>query len=368
MGWRDPVFVNHPFTGRVILRRGQANGGTVFEADDALHGSLAKCFLAHEDCTAVILEGSGNDLGCTGGAAVDKDGDLDIEKPVSSPGTEDRFLPPVTPLGVNDHLPAGQELLRHIPGGMQEATGIIAKIENQGSHALVVKVIQCGLKIVGRRLVELCDPDVAETIFQHVGVFNTRHLDVRANDCNVLEVLGLGTKNFDRDRSIRRSAKLLYRLLERHALRGLPFDLDDLVPGLQSRPVPRGIFHRRDDGKNIVLHTDHDAQPPKLSRRILLHVGIHIRIKKLTVLVQRPQHAAESAVNQLLVRSLCRIDVVLLHLLGHHGEERDFVIRIFASAGVGILLVEPCAHHEICGKQESENHPANTMSDHPARH
>ena len=248
-----------------------------------------------------------------------------------------------------------QKLPRDIHGGIQQAAGIVAEVQDERLHAALLQIVQLLPEFVRRGHIELGDPRVADLeiaahlLGQNLRILHARHFDVLAGDRVVLDVLRGGAQDCERHLLPGIAAKQIDDVAEFHLLRGLPIDLDDLVIGEQARLESRRILHRRDDDQHAIPLRDHHAQSAEPAVRIVLHALEILRLHELRMRIEAVQHSAHGGVGQFLVSHLLLIHIILPDELQRAGEHREIAV-----AGVFLLrrggrLEHPDADDDVEG-------------------
>ena len=114
---------------------GQTNHRTVGQVDGALYQSLAKGATTHYDATVVVLNGTGDNLCCRGGIAVNQHDDLSFLEQTTATCRIVRAVY-ATSFGIDDEAAAIQQLVGDLYSCLQVAAAILLKVEDKGLHAL----------------------------------------------------------------------------------------------------------------------------------------------------------------------------------------------------------------------------------------
>ena len=120
-------------------------------------------------------------------------------------------------------------------------------------------------------------------------------------------------------------AHLLDRVHQGHVLGRQPFDLDDPVAGLDPGPVGRRALDRGDHGQLVVADRDLDPQAAEAARGLHLHLAVAFGVEEGRVRVERLEHAADRAVEDLARLRL--VDVLVLDDRQDVGEELEVLVR-----------------------------------------
>ena len=111
--------------GRVVTGDGQAQLGAVGEGDGHLHEALTVGAPTDDESAVVVLDGAGEDLAGRARHLVGEDDQRGVLAGATTVGKE--LLPRVSlALHIDDHLAAGNELVEHGHGRVQESAGIVA--------------------------------------------------------------------------------------------------------------------------------------------------------------------------------------------------------------------------------------------------
>ena len=234
---------------------------------------------------------------------------------------------------VTTKVPAGQEFLADIHRLLEQAARVPAQVQHQRLHALGLELLERGFQVGAGLLAELHQADVADLVVAQrefllaVDVLDHVNLDDGAGELVVLDPAGGGAKDGDVHLGAGLAAQVLDGILQAHLLGALAVNLDDAVAGQDAGLEAGAVFHGGDDGDEIVLHGNHDAEAAERALGVVLQLLVFLRLHELAVRVQRVEHAFEGGIDQFLVSQLLAVHIVLADLLHHVGKELE--------AGVG---------------------------------
>ena len=121
-------------------------------------------------------------------------------------------------------------------------------------------------------------------------------------------------------------AHALDRVGQRHVLGEIVVYFDDLVAGLESRAICRRVLDRRDHGQGAVLDRDFDSESAEAAARFDFEVAVEVGRQVRAMRVERRQHPADCAVDQLLGGD--RFDVIFLHDCEHAREGVELLVGV----------------------------------------
>src|SRR5262249_35813519 len=137
-----------------------------FEADHVLHAALAEAAFADNDRTMMVLQAGTDDLTGAGTGAVDKNRNREAEQAAGRFAAEavllaDAWLDRDNQAVVDEHV-------ADLDGTLQEATRVVAEIEDQALEAVVVlgNLTQSLAQIAERVFTELHEADVADPVLR----------------------------------------------------------------------------------------------------------------------------------------------------------------------------------------------------------
>jgi hypothetical protein len=245
----------------------------------------------------MVLEGTGDDLGGGGGAAVDQDGHRQAAGDVAGSGAQALAFGAAADTGVG--YGAGfEEEVCDASGLVEEAAGIVAQVEHDAAGAgsdVGEQALDSLADVGGGALVEEGQADVGDVVFAP-GDHDAR-IDQRAAQD---DVAGLSAVGHDRDADLGAdvAAQALDDLgqghvLQRHAV-GVGDDVARHEPGAGGRGVVDG---GDDDGAAFALG-DLDAEAAELAAGLLLHLARLLAVEALGVLVEGAEHPADGGLDE----------------------------------------------------------------------
>ena len=195
----------------------------------------------------------------------------------------------VTPFGRNDQLALGQEPLADLRCLVEQPAGIVAQIQDQRLHSLLVEFFQGVFQFGAGLFAKLTEPDVTNFILAQrelafaVDILDRVHLDFCAGQLDVPHPGGGRPQYGDGHVRARRPAQPLHRLGQAKFLRALSLDFDDPVPGEYPR-IERGrVLHRGDHRQKIIPDADHNSDAAKQSLRVVFQLVVFVRIHEFAV-------------------------------------------------------------------------------------
>ena len=103
-----------------------------------------------------------------------------------------------------------------------------------------------------------------------------------------------------------------------------------------------------------VLHGNHNADAAKLTGSVFLQLIVLRQFHELAVRVERVKHPLHRALDQLLVRDLVAVHVILAHALQHGGEQLEVRIRVVLFRRADILAVNLRTDEKIDGERTQQ--------------
>ena len=160
----------------VTSRRGEIVGYREFhhrpvgEGERTLHQSLAECATTHQHASVPILDRSRGNLRCRGTVLVDHHHDaIAIQEGLLVVGLGiiiiARCFPP---FGIDADLATLQDLVQDIGGGVDIASSIVGKVENQILHTRFLQLMDCLIKFVERLGAETIQTHIAGGLVDHI--------------------------------------------------------------------------------------------------------------------------------------------------------------------------------------------------------
>ena len=318
---------------RVVACRRQLDRRAVVEWQDGLHRALAEGLGTHYHRTLVILEGTGDDFRCRRRAAIDQHHHRHILDPFGQVpqdvGTraaqivirrgEVAALGIVrSPIGGHDQFVRRQERCRNPDRAMQQATWIVAQIQNQTlERSFLVELLEMLDEITRRALLELDHSHIAVARLDHLGL-DALHLDdfaIQNHDQGLALALA---RDRERYLGIGFATHSLDCIAQTQAFDRGVIELDDQVTRLDPGTKRGRILDRRDHLDEAVLHADFDPETAELPLRPDLQFLEGVGVEVGGVRIQSGQHATDRAGDQFLV--LHRFYIALLDRVEHIGE------------------------------------------------
>ena len=324
---------------RVVFGRGHPQRGPVGKLDDTLDTAFSKRSLADDDGAVEILQCAGNNLRGAGAAVVDEDGERELVVSADVHGAIDFFLRRDTTLGVNDHLARRQKLAAHFHGALEQATGIVPEIHDGRLRALGFKLVEALAEFVRGRLVELRNAHVGDLVFagdlgrEQFRILHARDPDDLAREGVIFDVVAGRAQDRERDLPADFAPELRDGVVHVELFRGLSIDFQNLIAWEQAGLEPRRVFHRRDNGEHAIAHGDDDAEAAELAPGVVLHILVADRLHELAVRIEIGHHAAQRAVDEVVVADFLFVHVILPDEQQRAGEDRDLVVGGFLGRG-----------------------------------
>ena len=193
----------------MVAGGGQFQGaGSAFELDDVLDTAFAPCPFADDDGAFVVLEAGAEDFAGRGAEVVDENdhGESGVRSRLG--GIPD-FFADVASLGTDDAA-FFDEHVGDASGLAEQSTGVEAKVDDQGFHAICLELSHGGSEFIGGASCEVSQSDVADFLFviEHevpLVVFakdvthDGWHLHDGSLDGDRDQVLDPGASNLERD-------------------------------------------------------------------------------------------------------------------------------------------------------------------------
>jgi hypothetical protein len=329
------VALDHAAARRVVVRDREQQLRAVVEPQLVLDQALAERVRAGDETAVEVLHRARDDLGRRRAAVVDEHHDRAVDVLVATRAAVVRIRRVDATARVDEQLVARHELIEHIDGLRQQASGVRAQVDEQRLHALRLQRRQRLVELFARRLREADDTHVADARLDHVGVRNALDRDLRPLD---REVQGLGhvvAVDRDLDGAPRRPAQQLEHVVVRQVLgERLLVDLGDAITRGDAQPERGRALERRDHDDRAVSDLELDADAGVLAAEVFVHSLRALLGQIHGVRIERLQHAVDRAVDQLLV--VRHLDVVVLHEVQHLREQVELaaeIVRRLQSAG-----------------------------------
>ena len=176
------VLLDAAAAGRVVAGRGQADGAAVGQDKLLLYQSLAKRAATHNQATVVVLQGARKDLAGAGAELVDEHSHLGVLEGAVAVAPHLTVVALVAPLGEDDGLVGGQELIDHEHRHLHEAATVAAQVDHVALGTLLLQAGHGGDEFVIGVAPELVDLDVARVLVDHVVGIDGVDRDVATGD------------------------------------------------------------------------------------------------------------------------------------------------------------------------------------------
>ena len=193
-------------------------------------------------------------------------------------------------------------------------------------------------------LVEAGQPQVADVAqFQPL----TDHLDMDdlALHGQVERLVHVLPPDGQGDPAVRRTAHVVYRLVQRQALHGLAVQRQDQVPRLHPGAGGRRVVDRADDLDEPVILRHLDPEAAELAPRLHLHVAEGFGVHVIAVRIEAGQHPVDRVLDQVAITH--RLDIFRAHPLEYVAEQGQQAIGVRAPAVLG----ERCLDAEMPAEQ-----------------
>ena len=158
------------------MLRGELHRRAVAERHYKLDDALAVARGSDQLCAAKVAIGTGKDFRAARRAAVNQNDGRHID--LVSVGRIVLLSHAVTPRRV-DQKAVRKHVVKHLDARIHHAARVVAEVNDQALHALLLKIVHRFLKLFRGNRIELEDADVANLIVPHLGLHG-RHLDVAA--------------------------------------------------------------------------------------------------------------------------------------------------------------------------------------------
>ena len=86
------------------------------------------------------------------------------------------------------------------------------------------------------------------------------------------------------------------------------------------------------DGEKAVFERDFHAEAVEATASVVLHVLEVVRIHKLTVRIERREHAFHRGIDQVVIADFLAIDIIPPDQLDGFGERRDFRVAVLIAS------------------------------------
>ena len=224
--------MNDLFAGRVIFRGRESQRGAVRQLHHVLDRAFSKSGLANNDRAMQVFQGPADNLRAARAAFVYQNRHRKIRTILRhARGRIIALLRCDAALGGNDSRVRRQKLSANVDRAVQQTARIVAKIENQRMHSLLLQFVERFAQFVRGGLVELNQANVGnleratELRIEQSHAFNALHFDLRAFQRVVLHFFGRRTNQRERDLLAGRAPKMIDDVLQIHFLGRDPVDL-----------------------------------------------------------------------------------------------------------------------------------------------
>ena len=317
--------------GQVVKCSGELQGvPLVVQRENGLHGALAERSLSDNQGPVPVLEGAGHDFSCTGRPLVHKyyHGHVGVHDTVFA-GVAFGLLGAA--LGAHNHVAPFQEQFANLDGLVQESTRIVAHVQNQLFHALLLQVLQGVFHIAQGLVAEGGKLDIADVVSDHPVIGHGMNHDFGTGNGKVHQ-LGYALA-LDRDGHVCAdlSAEFAYGVVQGQALGVLAVDFTDAVAGPDAQSESRGPGKGRNHGEDIVTETDGDAHAAELSFHGNLQALVVLGGEHCRVWVQNVTDAVQGRVGKF--RGVYIFHVLAVHFGEYLVESGDLVVKVSRRGG-----------------------------------
>src|SRR5208282_3797819 len=301
--------------------------GMIVERQNRLHRAFAEGLGAENDGALLILQSAGDDFAGARAAAVDQHHHRIVNEVRLLVREVFLLLIFLAPLRVNDQ-PAVEKIVRNLYRLVQQSARIVAQVEHYSLELAVLlrfEPVNRLLHPLARVLLEGGDADVSVAAVERLRL-DRLNLDDVARERHREQLGHAVAMKRQPDLAALGPAHPLDRLGERHVLGEVVVDLDDLVAGLESGAIRRRVLDRRNYGERAVLDGYFDSESAEAAARLDFEVAVQVGRQVGAMRVERRQHAADGAVDQLFGRY--RFDVVFLHDCQHARERVELLVGV----------------------------------------
>ena len=256
----------------------------------------------------------------------------------------------IAALGADD-ASVRQKQVADLARCLEQAARVVAQIEDQAAHALVLQFLDRLAHLLARRLAETGQTDVADLVFlvEHevpgaeiVGLAPiaeyARHLDDGPRDGYIDRFLGALVQHGQRHGLPRLALDQIDGLVHAHVLGRFAVDLDDEVAGQDAGLVGRRAGHRADDRQLaavLAIEADLNADAAELALALLLELLVLARRDVRRVRIEPFESAVDHVLDQFAFALRLDVhDVAFAHLVQHvHHEADQFVVLVLLAGG-----------------------------------
>ena len=215
-------------------------------------------------------------------------------------------------------------------GGVEEAAGVVAEVEDEGLHAVVLEAVDGVFEFVGGGLVELEEADIADfkvgaghVRVEDEGVFDGVDLDDLADEIELEDLGGRGATDGELEGFAGVALEKLDALGEADFGGELVTDFEDDVAGEDAGDAGGAVLADGDDGEFALAEADGDADAVVGVGLFLLHLFEDLGMDVGGVGVEVGEHALEGGVDEAFVGDPVGVDVVLADDFDGVGEAFD---------------------------------------------
>ena len=243
----------------------------------------------------------------------------------------------------------GNKAAHDIDGPVDKTARIIPQIHDQSDRSFSFEPIHGLVKFPRRLLSELGDAQVTD--FFPAGLNRRKKTNIgQGRDLDHFphqgDFQGTALRRAVKGQGHRRtgpSPKFTDRLGQGELLGSLSIDLQNPIPGHESRPECRAALNRHVDGQLIIHHAHGNTQTPELALRLRADHRVVLGIQKLAVGVKGGKKPPERGIGHLVVICLFQLQILVPNKFNDIGEKQGAAIPAFLFLGsrLGFFFLRP---------------------------
>ena len=237
---------------------------SIVQRENRLHGTLTERGLTDDQGSVPVLQCTGNNFSGTGGTLVHEDDHWNFRlHERCSAGCTFGLLCATT--SANDDVTRLEEQFADFDSLIQKSTRIVAHVEDELLHALLLEAAEGVFDIACRLVAKGGKLDVADFRSDHAVIRNGVNNDFCSGDGVVHEVGNAFAFNGDRHVCANFAAEFVDRVIERHAFCFFAVNFADAVASADAELECRCAGKRRNNCEDVVAEADGNTHATELT-------------------------------------------------------------------------------------------------------
>ena len=228
--------------------------------------------------------------------------------------------------GAHDDVTRLEEKFTDFDSLVQKSTRIVAHVEDELLHALLLEAAECVFDIACSLVAKGGELDVADVWSDHAVIRNSVDDDFCSGDGVVHEIGNTFSFNGDRHIGANFTTELVDGVIKRHALCFFAIDFADAVPSADAELECRSAGKRRNNREDVVAEADRDSDATELTFHRNAEAFVILGRENRCVRIQNVSDAIDGG-----VREFRRVDVFNVFAVDFGKnlvQTRNFIVKI----------------------------------------